>query len=384
MSHETPSPVAEGYRVPPLEIGRLIIPVPVILAPMAGYTDAAMRSLCCRFGAGLTFTEVVNAQGLLHDSRLTFHLLETFAGERPVAAHLYGSNAEDLARAACHVEQLGRFDVIDVNCGCPVRKIVAKGAGVALMKQPALVERIVRGIRDAVTLPVTIKTRLGLVPEEDRVMDVAAAAEQGGAAAVSVHARYASSHHVGPAQWDSLARIKQLCGIPVIGNGGIDTPQDAVEMFRETGVDGVMIGRAAVGNPWFFLEVRELLGQPLSMDEGITARRAVIEEHLRLLLELTEKSQRLRRRSRLIPDQAAALHFRGHLHKYLAGLPGWRTVRRSLQEMNSSEKIMAAVDSVLGGCPVATVACHEHCVCDPMTTARIGGVRVRVPHRSDQ
>jgi len=338
---------SDAFSVAPLQIGALVIPVPVVLAPMAGYTDAAMRSLSRRFGAGLTFTEVVNAQGLLHGSRLTFHLLETLPGERPVVAHLYGADADDLARAACLVEELGRFDMIDINCGCPVRKIVAKGAGVALMKQPALVERIVRAVRDAVTLPVTVKTRLGLVPEDERVMDVTAAAEQGGAAAVSVHARYASNHHTGPAQWAALARVKQACGIPVLGNGGVDTPKDVVGMLRETGVDGVMVGRAAVGDPWFFRDANELLGHLVSLDEGPVTRREVIAEHLRRLLELTQKAQRLRRRSRLSPDQAAALHFRGHLHRYLAGLPGWRAVRRNLQEMDSTEKVMAAADSAL-------------------------------------
>jgi len=334
--------------VDPLRIGSLIVPVPVVLAPMAGYTDAAMRLLCRRFGAGLTFTEVTNAQALLHDSRLTFHLLDTFAGERPVAAHLYGADAETLSRAARIVEELGRFDLIDINCGCPVRKIVAKGAGVALMRSPDRVERIVGAVRTAVSLPVTVKTRLGLVTGRERVMDVTAAAEQGGAAAVSVHARYADSRHGGQAEWDVLARVKRARGIPVIGNGGVNEPADVLRMLDATGVDGVMVGRAAVGNPWFFQEACRLLGIPNACSCAATSRREVIGEHLSLLQTLKVEAQRIRRRSRLTVEQATALHFRAHLHRYLAGCPGWRVVRRRLQEMNSTEKIMAAVDAVSG------------------------------------
>lgn len=334
--------------VPPLQIGPLVVPVPVVLAPMAGYTDAALRSLCRGCGAGLAFTEVTNAQGLLHGSQMTFHLLETWPGERPVAAHLYGASPDDLARAAGLVQELDRFDVIDINCGCPVRKIVAKGAGVALMKSPARVERIVRSVCAAVSLPVTVKTRLGLAPGDERVMDITAAAEQGGAAAVSVHARYADSRHIGPARWDMLARVKRARGIPVIGNGGVAVPDDVVRMFRETGVDGAMVGRAAIGNPAFFRDAAAALGHVIPVEPRLESRRELIAEHLGRLLALKEQAQRIRRRSRLSPDQAAALHFRGHLHRYLAGLPGWRTVRCELQAMNSCEKVMAAVEKVSG------------------------------------
>lgn len=334
--------------VPPLRIGQLTVPVPVVLAPMAGYTDAAMRLLCRRGGAGLAFTEVTNAQALLRNSRMTFHLLETFAGERPVAAHLYGADAETLARAARIVEDLGRFDAIDINCGCPVRKIVAKGAGAALMARPAEVERIVRAVGTAVSLPVTVKTRLGLVSGEETLMDVTAAAEQGGAAAVSVHARYADRQHAGAADWDALARVKQARSIPVLGNGGIGEPSEVLRMFRQTGVNGVMIGRAAVGNPWFFRETCRVLGFPAPGGDLPAGLREVIEEHLSLLRQLKVKAQRIRRRSRLSADQAAALHFRGHLHRYLAGRPGWGAVRRNLQGLNTVKKIMAAVEQGCG------------------------------------
>jgi len=224
----------------PLRIGKLTIETPVLLAPMAGYTDAAMRSLCLRSHCGLVFTEVINAEGIRHGSHRTIHLLETWPGERPVAAHLYGASPDAMAEAAAFVERTGRFDLVDVNCGCPVRKIVVKGAGVALMKDPAKIGAIVRAMRGATVLPVTVKTRLGLSPERANVAEVAQAVEEAGGAGIVVHARYAVNRHTGRADWEALAAVKAARRIPVIG-------------------------KAAVGNPWIFQEAYCLLrGEPFA------------------------------------------------------------------------------------------------------------------------
>ena len=330
----------------PLSIGPLTIPFPVLLAPMAGYTDCAFRSLCRRYGSGAVFTEVVNAEGVIRDSRPTFHLLETLPGERPIAAHIYGANPDSLAQAAAIIEKLGRFDFIDVNCGCPVRKIVAKGAGAALMKSPEKIEAIVRSIRGAVSLPVTVKTRIGYAPDRMNISEVAHAVEAGGGHAIFIHARFATNVHRGPADWDTLARIKAERSIPVIGNGGVSRAQDALDMFAQTRVDGVMIGRAAVGNPWLFDEIRRLMDGAPHAPHTLAEHRAVIMEHIEKLTALTGKEHR-RRKSKLPPEDSAVLLFRAHLVRYLAGFRGFAEVRRNLQTLHTRAGLAEAVDGVI-------------------------------------
>jgi nifR3 family TIM-barrel protein len=332
----------------PLKIGGLTIPVPVALAPMAGYTDSAFRHLCRRQGCGLVFTEVTNARGVVHGSARTLHLLECGPAERPAAAHLYGSEPDVVARAAAGAEALGRFDLIDINCGCPVRRIMARGAGAALMDDPGRVEAIVRAVKQAVSLPVTVKTRLGLSPGSEAVFQVARAVENGGGDALAVHARFVASRHSGEADWEALGRVKAACRIPVIGNGGIRGAEDALAMLRRTGVDGVMVGRAAIGNPWVFAEILARLTGAAWAPPSAAERRAVIAGHLEGLLALKRLERRRRRRDSHTPEQAAALTFRAHLVRYLAGLPGGRDFRRALSGMDSLESVMAAVDGVLG------------------------------------
>lgn len=333
--------------VNPLQIGALTVEFPFVLAPMAGYTDSSMRTLCRRHGCGMVFTEVVNAQGLLHGSKQTFHLLEASACERPVGAHIYGRDPGEMAEAALLIEGLQRFDLIDINCGCPVRKIVAKGCGAALMSDPERVARIVSAVGAAVSIPVTVKTRTGLSEDRKNISEIAHAVEQGGGEAVFIHARFASRRHAGPSDWETLSEVKRERSIPVVGNGGVACAADAVEMIRQTGVDGVMIGRAAVGNPWIFDEIRHIVTgrdyHPYSLDEF----RSVIVEQLEIMEKLHEKARRYRRRGSLPAAESAALHFRGHLYQYLKGLRGWGEVRRSLRTMNSREKIVSAVDMLI-------------------------------------
>jgi nifR3 family TIM-barrel protein len=316
---------------------------------MAGYTDVAFRALCRRFGCALTYTEVVNATGIVHRNGRTLDMLEIESVERPVAAHIYGSEPSTMAEAARYIEQLGRFDVIDVNCGCPVRKIVAKGAGAALMREPEKIGRIVRAIRDAVSLPVTVKTRVGLKPDSINILETAQAVEEAGAAAIAVHARPASQVHSGPADWDALARVKAARRLSVIGNGGVSAPEDVLRMFRETGVDGVMVGRAAVGNPWFFEQARALLGGVAPRLPGTDERRAMVLEHLGRLMAMKQQAAKRRRKRGLPPDQTAVLTFRAHLHRYLAGFPRWPEVRRTLNTMHTEEHVLNALWTVLGG-----------------------------------
>ncbi|MBA4388304.1 MAG: tRNA dihydrouridine synthase DusB [Verrucomicrobia bacterium] len=327
-------------------MGSLTLDQPVLLAPMAGYTDSAFRSICMRLGAAMCFTEVTNAEGLARDSKPTFHLLETSPEEHPISGHIYGVKPDVMAQAAAIIEKLGKFSSIDINCGCPVRKIVAKGAGAALMKSPKKIEEIVRAVRAATSLPVTVKTRIGFHVDKTHMLDIAKAAEAGGASAICVHARFAANHHSGPADWEALAVLKQNLRIPLIGNGGINKPDDALAMIRQTGVDGVMIGRAAVGNPWVFAEILSLLAgrgyQPPTMEE----RKAVILEHLDRQIALKIKERLHRRRATLPPDQSAVLHFRGHLFRYLHAFPGFAGIKRTFQTLKTVDAVKAAIDYV--------------------------------------
>jgi len=332
-----------------LKIGTLTVNPPVALAPMAGYTDVAFRMLCRKYHCGATLTEVVNAEGTVRSGRQTLDLLEAGPDEHSVGAHIYGANPDTLASAAAIIEKMKRFDFIDINCGCPVPKIVRKGAGAALMRNPEKIEQIVRNVRSAVSFPVTVKTRIGLSPNQINISEVAHAVEAGGGSAIFLHARVASNRHSGPADWETIARIKSERSIPIVGNGGISNAGDVLRMFEQTGVDGVMIGRAAVGNPWLFDEIFSLLNDKPFIPHSIEEHRSVILTHLEHLAAIKRNERRYQKKNKMSADQAAALHFRAHLHQYLKGFPGWPEVRRNLNTMHTLQDIISAVDRVLAG-----------------------------------
>lgn len=331
----------------------------LILAPMAGYTSAPMRRICHRHGAALAYTEMTNDLGLLHTSEKTWHLLETFEDEGPVIAHLYGSDPASLAEAAAKVEQTGRFVGVDLNAGCPVRKITATGAGAALIHEPQRIHDILSAMRQAVRLPLTVKTRLGPHPEATAIFEILAAAESAGADALALHARFTSQGHGGAARLDLLAEVKRRAKIPVIGNGGVCSPHDAWHMFRETGVDAVMIARAAIGNPWLFEETHAALASgdepPVGHCAGgrpprdLNTIREALEAHM---AAETELALRIRQRYTLPRDAASvdetlAATFRCHLFRYLHGLKGSSHVRGRLHELHTLDDIRAAVASCL-------------------------------------
>jgi len=332
---------------PPLQIGELAIRVPLCLAPMAGYSRSPFRAICRRFHCGLVFTELVTAEGIVRRQPKSMHYLESLPEERPLAAHIYGSDPDQLAGAARVIESLGRFDLVDVNCGCPVPKVTRKGAGVALMRDPEKIRTIVQAVSQAVSLPVTVKTRLGISRECFNISEVAHAAEEGGASAIFLHARFASDRHRGPADWAALKRVKAERAIPVIGNGGITEAHHASAMLEQTGVDGVMVGRAALGDPWLFEEIYCLWsGTPYSPPSH-EERGAVIAEHLNRLHDLMVLEDRFRRRRRYTTEQATCRKFRSHLAKYLAGTPGSRNLQKRVMHMDSLPAVISAVDEIL-------------------------------------
>jgi tRNA-dihydrouridine synthase B len=327
-------------------IGAIALAAPFVLAPMAGYTHAPFRLICRRLHSSLTFTEMVTAAGIVHGSRRTARYLETVPGERPLGVQLYGTDPDVMAEAAVTLESVNRFDLIDINCGCPVPKVVRKGAGSALMADPSLVHDIVAAIVEAVSLPVTIKTRLGIDRGHGDVVPVVTAAARAGASAVSVHARYACDRHSGPVDWDALAHLKRRFSIPVIGNGGIDGPQAALSMLERTGVDAVMIARGALGNPWLFDHCFHLWrGMPWDPPTG-RQRVAVITEHLHGLRRQAAEEY-VPGHSRLSAEQVACRRFRGHLSKYLAGTRGVRDCRQRLLQEESVRGVIECVREIL-------------------------------------
>lgn len=331
----------------PLRIGSLAVSHAALLAPMAGYTDAAFRSLCLEHHAGLVFTEMTNARGLTRHCPRTRHFLQTLPAEAPVGAHLYGSEPAVMAEAAAIAEAMGCFALIDLNAGCPVPKIMARGDGAGLLRRPEQLGTVVSAIRAAVRIPVTVKTRLGLGPDRPVILEVARIVEDAGADALFLHARFARDRHAGPPQWDWVARVKSACRIPVIANGGLGSAEDVAAVLRQTGADGVMIGRAAVGNPWIFDALDHARHRAAWRPPDPAARRAVIVEHLQRLVPLIAGEQKYRNRSRLSVEQAACMRFRCHLVRYLAGFTGLAGLKRRFEELIRMDDLLEAVDAVL-------------------------------------
>ncbi len=328
----------------PLKFGTVEIGFPVVLAPMAGYTDAAMRSLCLEQGAGAVYTELTSAEGIRRDSEKTYQVLTSGTGEHPIAGHIFGRDPDAMADAARFVEQTGQFDWIDINCGCPVKKVVSRGAGAALMKELPLMGEIIEKVKKSIALPVSVKTRIGFNNSTPGHLEVAKTIEASGADMIAVHARLAKNFHGGDPNWVALGEMKQALKIPLIGNGGVNTPEDAAKMVATAGVDGVMIGRGAIGNPWIFHQLRNET-EPAGMGE----RRDMMAEHLRRLVELNELKQKgSSRPCKYSPEEAACIQFRTHIPYYVKGLFDKKRLLMKLAQLLTVESIMAEVDILMG------------------------------------
>ena len=239
-----------------LKIGNVELANPYILAPMAGVTDLPFRLLCKEQGAGLLCMEMVSAKAIQYNNKNTRALLEIHPEEEPVSLQLFGSDSDVISEIAKRIEDLP-FAILDINMGCPVPKIVRNGEGSALMNQPKLVHEIVSKTVKAIQKPVTVKIRKGFNDESINAVEIAKIIEDAGAAAVAVHGRTREQYYSGKAAWDIIRQVKEAVSIPVIGNGDVVSGESALAMMRETGCDGVMIGRGAQGNPWIFSELVE-------------------------------------------------------------------------------------------------------------------------------
>lgn len=318
-----------------LKIGSVTLDNPVILAPMAGVTDLPFRLLCREMGAGMVCMEMVSAKAIYYNNKNTEELLAVHPAEGPASLQLFGSNPDIVADMAARIEDRP-FAVLDFNMGCPVPKVVNNGEGSALMRNPGLVEELLKKLVRAVKKPVTVKIRKGFDQEHVNAVEIARIAEGCGVAAVAVHGRTREQFYSGRADWEIIRQVKEAVKIPVIGNGDVDNPEKAAEMLAETGCDGVMIGRAARGNPWIFRETTEFLEEgevPCRPDNS--EKKRIILRHARLQLETKG-------------EYTAVREMRKHLAWYTAGMPHSAGFRGMINSMESMEELLAGVEQIFG------------------------------------
>ena len=316
-----------------LRIGNVVLDNNVILAPMAGVTDLPFRLLCSEQGAGMTGMEMVSAKAIMYGNKNTEGLLAIHPQEGPVSLQLFGSDPKIVSEMAKRIEERP-FDVLDINMGCPVPKIVNNGEGSALMREPKLAGEIIAAVAKAIEKPVTVKIRKGFDEAHVNAMEMAKIAEDAGAAAVAVHGRTREQYYSGQADWEIIAKVKEAVAIPVIGNGDVTDGESARRMLSETGCDGVMIGRAARGNPWLFKQIAAYLkdGQTVpapSMEE----KKKEILRHAALQMETKGEYTGVR-------------EMRKHLSWYTAGLPGSARLREIVNQAESFEEIRGLVESM--------------------------------------
>ena len=304
----------------------------IVLGPMAGVTDLPFRLLCKEQGADVMITEMVSAKGLYYGSRKTDILLKTLPEEKPVGVQLFGSDPEIIAGEAAKLQDRG-FDFIDINMGCPVPKIVGNGDGSALMKNPALVERIVSAVVNAVNLPVTVKIRSGFSEAEKNAVEVALAAEAGGASAVAVHARTREQFYSGEADWSVIKDVKAALKVPVIGNGDLKSAEDVLKMKEETGCDSFMIARAAKGNPWIFREIKAGLEGKTVERPGLEELKTMMHKHIELMIK--EKGEYI-----------GVRELRKHVAWYTEGIYNSSKIRRKVCEVETADELGFLVDQL--------------------------------------
>ena len=324
-----------------LKIGNVTLENNVILAPMAGVTDLPFRLLCRRMGAGLVCMEMVSAKAIFYNNKNTEELLEIHPEETPVSLQLFGSDARILADMAKRIEDRP-FSILDFNRGCPVPKVVNNGEGSALMKDPKLAEEILGALVKAVDKPVTVKIRRGFDESCCNAVEIAKIAESCGVAAIAVHGRTREQYYSGRADWDIIRQVKEAVGIPVIGNGDVDGPEAAKAMLEQTQCDGIMIGRAAQGNPWIFRDVVSFLEngedhRPSDRPDpsDMSAKKQVILEHARLQVQYKG-------------EYTAVREMRKHLAWYTVGMPHSARFRQTINSMETMEELLAGVETIFG------------------------------------
>ncbi len=319
-------------KIGDIELGEF----PLLLAPMEDVSDPPFRALCKEQGADVVYTEFISSEGLIRDAAKSVMKLDIYEKERPVGIQIFGANMDSMLQTIDIVER-SNPDIIDINFGCPVKKVVSKGAGAGILKDICLMEKLTAEMVKRTNLPVTVKTRLGWDHDSIKIVEVAERLQDVGIKSIAIHGRTRAQMYKGNADWKPIAAVKNnpRMHIPVFGNGDVNTPERAVEMRDEYGLDGAMIGRASIGNPWFFKQVKHYFRtgehlEPISMPERVEAAR----RHLQMSIDW--KGEKL-----------GVFETRRHYTNYFKGIPDFKEYRMKMVTSDDSKDVFAAFDEVL-------------------------------------
>ena len=313
-----------------LKIGNLKLENPTVFAPLAGITNLPMRLIAKEAGCGLVCSEMISANGLVYQSRKTQRILESAPAEKPLSVQIFGADPEIMAAAAKIVEDNGA-DILDINFGCSVRKILKSGSGAALMKSPKQAQAVLQSVRSAVRIPLTIKIRTGWHKNGQNARVIADIAEASGVDAIAIHPRLATQAFKGCADWDVIAEIKHRVSIPIIGNGDVVTAHDALRMMTQTHCDAVMIGRAAIGNPWIFNQINTLIATGEVEEPGLETRFNMIKHYLRASVAY-------------LGEEHACYMMRSRLAWFVKGMPHAKYFRESIKHISSEAQALDLIN----------------------------------------
>ncbi len=319
-----------------MHIHHLTIPKKTFLAPLAGITNLPFRMLVKECGCAVVCSEMISAKGIFYNSEKTITLMASDHAERPLSIQIFGSEPESMAAAARFIQERGAADILDINFGCSVKKVVKQGAGVALMKEPKLAARILTAVRNATDLPLTIKIRTGWEPSGEQALTIAAMAQDCGVNAIAVHPRTAAQLFKGTPDWSLIGKVKQLVSIPVIGNGDIQCPKDARQMIDMTGCDAVMVGRAAMRNPFILSQIDQYL-------ETGSYQKPLPADIFNIMRRLTQMY------TRYFGEGVACRMLRGRLTWFVKGMPGSSLFRKHLSQIESEQQALSLIDNFQEG-----------------------------------
>ena len=315
-----------------LKFGNSELPYGLIQAPLAGISDSSFRRVCKSFGAELVFSAMVSSEGIWRQMKKSLAYLNFVDEERPIGIQIFGSNPESMRKAASVIERDFHPDVIDINAGCPVRKVVKTGAGAALLKDLRLLERIIDGVVSSVNIPVSVKIRIGW--DKDESVEISKILEGSGIQFLTVHARRAKDDYIKKADWSIFERIKSNVSIPLVANGDITSPQDAAYLLNEVGVDGVMIGRGAIGNPWIFDMMKEFI------EEGKLKNKPTLCERIYVLLKQIEMMKRT------IGEDKTVKRVKKQIVYWLKEFPGVKTKRSEILASKSLSDMISLIQEL--------------------------------------